>query len=142
VRPTDEKTLEMNEHQRKAYEQPLGAGPPPPPRHFVHPEVSGGVPLNVSLTADVGPEVADRFGTAGVWHCSVSAWPRSRSSYPIPVERWKLKHREAAEAAIRKNLTGVGREGAEPIREEGGLALHAYLPMNERELDGLGLRYG
>jgi hypothetical protein len=89
----------MNEHQRKAYEKPLGAGPPPPAGRFVHPEVSGGVPLNVSLTVDIGPEEADRFGASGVWHCSISAWPRSPSSYPIPVQRWKRKHWEAAEAA-------------------------------------------
>jgi hypothetical protein len=79
VKPTEENTLEMNEHQRKDYGQPLGAGPLPPPGHFVHPEVSGRVPLNVSLTADGGPEVADRFGAAVVWHCSGSAWPRARS---------------------------------------------------------------
>jgi hypothetical protein len=57
------------------------------------------VPLNVSLTVDIGPKEADRFGVAGVWHCSISAWPRSPSSYPIPVQRWKRKHWKAAEAA-------------------------------------------
>lgn len=130
----------MNEYQRTAYEAPLhGQEPAPEPDRYRHLEVHDGVQVTVMVTVDVGEEEERRFGTDAVWHVSVSCWPRPGAARPLPLYRWKRRHRQAALEAHARNARGVGEAAAQGYLEYGEYAVHLYLPLSGEERAGLHL---
>ena len=56
---------------------------------------------------------------------------------PLPVTRWKPRHRDAALAVHGENAEGVGQRDAQGFLEFGEYAAHLYLPLSEEEREGL-----
>lgn len=129
----------MNEHQRRAYGRPLigGGAPDAESGYYRHRETRRGVDVTVMVTVDVGEGEARRFGSDAVWHVSVSCWPRPGAKRPLPVARWKPRHRDAALAVHGENAEGVGQRDAQGFLEFGEYAAHLYLPLSEEEREGL-----
>jgi hypothetical protein len=130
----------MNEYQRRAYdERPLidDGAPDAESGYYRHRETRRGVDVTVMVTVDVGEGEARRFGSDAVWHVSVSCRPPPGARRPLPVSRWKPRHRDAALAAPGDNAEGVGQHGAEGFLEFGEYPAHLYRPLSDREREGL-----
>lgn len=56
---------------------------------------------------------------------------------PLPVSRWRRRHREAALRAQAANAAGVGRRDVEARLVEGVYSVHLYVPLSGEELAGL-----
>lgn len=130
----------MNEHQRKAYEAPVrgGVASPDDAGYYRHDEYPGGIRVTVMVTVDV-PEMepGSALDHGALWHTSVSCWPRPGAARPLPVARWKRRHREAAARTQAANAEGVGDRDAQSRLVEGEHAVHLYVPLNNEELAGL-----
>ncbi len=129
----------MNEYKRRAYERPVMGGVTPGAEsgYYRHRETRRGVDVTVMVGVDVGEEEARRFGSDAVWHVSVNCWPRPGARLPLPISRWKQRHRDAALGAHGENAKGVGSPGAERFLEFGEYAAHLYLPLSNEEREGL-----
>lgn len=145
--------INLNKHQRLAYENPFieGQGPPHLPEGwFTHDEMVEGQAVRIGITVSVAAENRPKYGTDAVWEVSVSVWPTSMAErlshpedMPIQVDKWTETHKEIAAKTYGKNVAGISvssePESAqkEGVVGSGTYALHLLVPLNEEEREGL-----